>query len=125
MHDPAVYPEPDTFKPERFLDKDGNLCEDSVISSIFGYGRRVCPGRHLAEVTLFIFATSLFSVFNIEKGDGASRTGASYSYTGHGLKYALFISDLGEVADSSPTDPTAAHDRSRAPSPQEIREQRN
>ena len=73
-----------------------------MISSTFGYGRRVCPGRHLAEVTLFIFAASLFSVFSIERGEGASGMKASYSYTGHGLKYALSICDLEEVANSSP-----------------------
>ena len=86
LHDPAVYSEPDAFKPERFLNEDGNLREDSVISSAFGYGRRVCPGRYLTEMTFFIVAASLFSVFNIERGEDASGTGASYPYTGHGLK---------------------------------------
>ena len=100
LHDPVVYPDPDAFKPERFLDKDGNLREDSEISSTFGFGRRVCPGRHLAEMTFFIFAASLFSVFNIERGEDASEKGASYPYTGAGLKYAHSISNLGEVANS-------------------------
>jgi len=86
LHDPAVYPEPDAFKPERFLDKEGNLCDDPIFSSTFGYGRRICPGRYFAETTLFIVAASLFSVFNIEKGKDAGGTRASYPFTGAGLK---------------------------------------
>ncbi|KAF8266320.1 cytochrome P450 [Lactarius quietus] len=85
LHDPAVYPEPDAFKPERFLDKEGNLRDDSIFSSAFGYGRRVCPGRHLVEMTLFIVTASLFSVFNIERGQDAGGKGDSYLYTGAGL----------------------------------------
>jgi cytochrome P450 len=125
LHDPVVYPEPDAFKPERFLDKDGNLREDSVIPSAFGYGRRICPGRHLAEITFFMVAASLFSVFKIERGEDASGTEAGYPYTGAGLKCAHSISNLGEVANLSSTDHTAVHNRSCAPSSQEIKGQRN
>ena len=125
LHDPAVYPEPDAFKPERFLDKDGNLRDDSICSSAFGYGRRVCPGRYLAEITLFIVVASLLSVFNIERGEDASETGASYPFTGAGLKYARSNSNLRELANLSPTDDTVAHSHSRALSSQEIKEQRN
>ena len=124
LHDPAVYPEPDAFKPERFLDKDGKLREDSVVTSAFGYGRRICPGRHLAEATLFIVAASLFSVFNIERGE-ACGTKVSYPYTGAGLKYAHVILNISDLANLTPTLHTAAHKRSCVPLSQEIRELRN
>ncbi|KAH8980776.1 hypothetical protein EDB86DRAFT_2765134, partial [Lactarius hatsudake] len=57
-----------------FLDKEGNLRDDPVFSLAFGYGRCVCPGRHLetSQTTLFIVAAFLLSVFNIEKGKYAS-----------------------------------------------------
>ncbi|KAI9448698.1 cytochrome P450 [Lactarius psammicola] len=100
LHDPAVYPEPDAFKPERFLDKEGKFRDDPILSSTFGYGRRICPGRHFAEMTIFIVAASLLSVFNIEKGRDAGGAGASYLFTGDGVN------------------------RSRAVSSQEIKEQR-
>ncbi|KAJ6569251.1 hypothetical protein B0H19DRAFT_1066011 [Mycena capillaripes] len=50
----AVYPNPHEFKPEHFL-LDGKLdpaAEDPM--SAVGYGRRLCPGRHLATATLWI-----------------------------------------------------------------------
>jgi hypothetical protein len=52
LHDPAVYPEPESFKPERFLrtNSDGSLSVDPDVpdprNALFGYGRRVCPGKH-------------------------------------------------------------------------------
>ena len=42
LHDPAVYPEPHEFRPERFLKPDGQLDPDVMDPSIacFGFGRR-------------------------------------------------------------------------------------
>jgi len=74
LHDPARYPEPDLFKPERFLNPDGTLLDDPVLTSVFGFGKRICPGRHFVDATLFISIASLFSVFNIEReGKGSDK----------------------------------------------------
>jgi Cytochrome P450 len=37
--DEEKYPEPDTFKPERFIDEHGNLNDDDMML-VFGFGRR-------------------------------------------------------------------------------------
>ncbi len=84
LHDPNMYPDPDTFKPERFINPDGSLCEDPVLTSTFGFGKRICPGRHLADATLFIVVASLLSVFKIEKDNGGP---ADYPFTGSGVRY--------------------------------------
>lgn len=34
---------------------------------IFGFGRRTCPGAHLAETTLFLNIANILAVFNISK----------------------------------------------------------
>ncbi|KAI0278782.1 cytochrome P450 [Russula aff. rugulosa BPL654] len=67
LHDPEAYPEPDKFKPERFLNEDGTVRDDPMLSLVFGVGKRICPGRHLVESTLFIGASSILSVFNVTK----------------------------------------------------------
>jgi len=38
-HDESVYPEPFAFKPERFLDENGELNDDDRILA-YGFGRR-------------------------------------------------------------------------------------
>jgi cytochrome P450 len=86
LHDPAVYPEPDAFKPERFLNADGSLCDDPVCVTGFGYGKRACPGRHFADTTLFIVAMSVLSVFKIEKSKGASGRIEAYPYRGGAIR---------------------------------------
>ncbi|UZJ51803.1 hypothetical protein CBS101457_001123 [Exobasidium rhododendri] len=67
--DPKEYPEPDVFKPERFLDADGQVhgtwFNKSRGNVQFGFGRRICPGSHVADRSLFIVTTSLLWAFNI------------------------------------------------------------
>lgn len=86
LHDPDMYPEPDSFKPERFLDPNGNFREDPVLTSLYGVGRRVCPGRHLADATLFIAIASLLSVFNIKRGNGTDGEPDIYPFTGGAIR---------------------------------------
>lgn len=41
-YDPTEYPEPEEFRPERFLDENG-IIDDSVqdpFTFVFGFGRR-------------------------------------------------------------------------------------
>ncbi|KAF8531502.1 cytochrome P450 [Gautieria morchelliformis] len=66
LHDPDMYPNPYAFCPERFLpDKDGFVARDPAIGGIFGFGRRVCPGRHFADAFVWVTAASILSVFDI------------------------------------------------------------
>jgi cytochrome P450 len=62
--DPEVYPEPDRFRPERFL---GTNPEPNPTAFVFGYGRRVCPGRHLAESNMFLVIAQSLAAFDISK----------------------------------------------------------
>ncbi|KAI0078417.1 cytochrome P450 [Panus rudis PR-1116 ss-1] len=67
LRDPEDYPDPEEFKPERYI-KDGkldpNVRDPSTIA--FGFGRRICPGRHLASASLFLLIASTLHTFNIE-----------------------------------------------------------
>lgn len=60
LHDDDVFPEPDKFKPERFLGPV-TKCPDAA----FGFGRRTCPGRFMARSSLWIGIVSVLAAFNI------------------------------------------------------------
>ena len=67
LHDPERYPDPEEFKPERFLNEDGSVRDDPILALAFGAGKRICPGRHIVDATLFIIASSVLSSFNVTK----------------------------------------------------------
>ncbi|EIW73889.1 cytochrome P450 [Coniophora puteana RWD-64-598 SS2] len=64
--DPRRYPDPEAFRPERFLTKDGALNGDDVRFT-FGWGRRICPGRHSAFASTWIATASLLAAYTFEK----------------------------------------------------------
>ncbi|KAF4567124.1 hypothetical protein EYR36_010741 [Pleurotus pulmonarius] len=64
LHDETKYPDPFAFKPERWLLPDGKFNPDMKEPTVaFGFGRRLCPGRHLASASIWITAALLLSVF--------------------------------------------------------------
>ncbi|EIW84426.1 cytochrome P450 [Coniophora puteana RWD-64-598 SS2] len=69
--DPEKYPSPDDFKPERFLDADGKLTNDTC-EFVFGFGRRICPGRHFAHAAVWIAMAQILATFTIEKAKDSS-----------------------------------------------------
>lgn len=62
-----MYPSPEHFIPERFLKPDsGGLNPDAPFpAAAFGFGRRVCPGQHLAYESLWIAAACVLAAYNI------------------------------------------------------------
>ncbi|KAL6704260.1 hypothetical protein ACN47E_008428 [Coniothyrium glycines] len=66
-HDPAVYPDPMAFRPERHLDTAGHKPEPDPRNFIYGYGRRICPGRYVADNALFITIAQSLAVFTIQQ----------------------------------------------------------
>ena len=63
LHDPAIYANPDAFNPERFMGAHPEI--NPVVTGAFGYGRRICAGRHLALNSSFILIASLLWAFKI------------------------------------------------------------
>jgi len=62
----AMYPDPEAFKPERFLKPDGTLVDDAV-DYIYGFGRRVCPGKYMVDAVGWLVMVSVLATFNISK----------------------------------------------------------
>jgi cytochrome P450 len=65
-HDPAVWGDPENFRPERFLSPDGKTFKKNDALIPFSVGRRQCLGEALARDSLFLFSTNLFQRFTIE-----------------------------------------------------------
>ncbi|KAI9058209.1 cytochrome P450 [Trametes sanguinea] len=66
LHDPEVYDDPEEFRPERFIkDNEMDPAAKHPEAIAFGFGRRICPGRHFALASLFINIASLLHVFDI------------------------------------------------------------
>ncbi|OQV05497.1 hypothetical protein CLAIMM_10224 [Cladophialophora immunda] len=72
QQDPNHYPNPDIFYPERYDGNTKSTFESSLEADpmqrdhyIFGWGRRICPGIHLAEASVLLFAARLLWAFDI------------------------------------------------------------
>ncbi|GAV99790.1 cytochrome P450 1 [Lentinula edodes] len=65
--DPDVYTEPDRFLPERYSESPTGPFESINNIYAFGFGRRVCAGRHMAENTIWLTIASVLATFTLGK----------------------------------------------------------
>ncbi|KZV91307.1 cytochrome P450 [Exidia glandulosa HHB12029] len=77
LHDPSTYPNPDVFDPYRFLHPDGRLktSEEMMDPRVvaFGFGRRVCPGRHFVDDEEWLMIATVLYLFDVRLPEGAPR----------------------------------------------------
>ncbi|KAF2119066.1 cytochrome P450 [Lophiotrema nucula] len=60
--DPEVYHNPEAFKPERYFEP---YSEPSATTFTWGFGRRICPGRVLADSSLYLTFVQALALFDI------------------------------------------------------------
>ncbi|EKM48184.1 uncharacterized protein PHACADRAFT_203138 [Phanerochaete carnosa HHB-10118-sp] len=79
LHDPEVYTDPEAFNPRRFLragpgadaadaanvELDPTVRDPTVVT--FGFGRRICPGKHMAYQSLWVAVASIVAAIDITK----------------------------------------------------------
>ncbi|KAG6371206.1 cytochrome P450 [Boletus reticuloceps] len=64
-HDESIYPNPHAFIPERFLNDDGSLKPDDTQHLAYGFGRRMCVGRHFADASVWTVMAKVLATFRI------------------------------------------------------------
>lgn len=57
------------FKPERFLATEDHTPQLDPHALSFGFGRRICPGKLLADNTIFLSIAQSLAVFNFSNED--------------------------------------------------------
>lgn len=72
-HDPTFYGDDAAkFNPERFLDPSGKIISGPAETrdeghTTYGFGKRACVGKHLANDSLFIFIATTLWAANLEE----------------------------------------------------------
>jgi len=91
LHDETIYPDPMTFNPDRWM-KNGKLNPDiPEPQCVFGFGRRICPGRFMGISTAWITVASVLAVFNITKGfdEHGNEVAPRLEYTSSTIRHPL------------------------------------
>ncbi|GFQ73965.1 vitamin D 25-hydroxylase, partial [Trichonephila clavata] len=73
-NDTRYWDEPETFKPERFLSKDGKSIVKSKYFMPFSLGKRACPGESMAYLEMFLYFTSMLQKYDISFPSGVKPT---------------------------------------------------
>ncbi|KAH9039121.1 cytochrome P450 [Lactarius pseudohatsudake] len=64
--DEQMYPDAHRFNPERFLNQNGLESEQTDPKDfVFGFGRRVCPGKAFADANVWIAAACIIAAFQV------------------------------------------------------------
>uniref|UniRef100_A0AC34F9A3 Cytochrome P450 n=1 Tax=Panagrolaimus sp. ES5 TaxID=591445 RepID=A0AC34F9A3_9BILA len=64
LNDSRYFSDEKSFKPERFLDKDGKFFWPQELM-VFGLGKRACLGEGLAKLELYLFAANILNQFKL------------------------------------------------------------
>ncbi|XP_072045615.1 steroid 17-alpha-hydroxylase/17,20 lyase-like [Amphiura filiformis] len=63
-HDPANWKDPDNFRPEHFINENGEVFQPKAFMA-FSLGRRACLGDLLARMEIFLLLGGMLQRFNI------------------------------------------------------------
>ena len=89
--DPAYWEEPEEFRPERWLSKDGKFQKrDGLLT--FSIGPRTCMGESLARNELFLFFCSIMQRFNVslpEQFDVNANIGVTFAPKSQNMIFTL------------------------------------
>ena len=74
-----MFPNPEVYYPERWLDATPEMRD---MSRPFSYGPRNCVGKHLAQIGLVLTLARLYQVYDLENGRVMTDEGMRYKDRG-------------------------------------------
>ncbi|KAH8368377.1 hypothetical protein KR084_010672 [Drosophila pseudotakahashii] len=104
--DPVAFPEPEEFRPERFLTPEGAYAAPPQFIP-FSAGNRMCPGDEMARMMLTLFAGRILRHFHLElprfcKVDMEGESGITLTPVPHRLRFTRLPSlEMREEADGA------------------------
>ena len=66
MRNEDVYPNPEVFDPDRFVNPSNPEVLRHV-DSVWGFGRRICPGKAFAEANLWLAIANTIAAMDVRK----------------------------------------------------------
>ncbi|KAJ7770565.1 cytochrome P450 [Mycena metata] len=103
VRDPEVFPDPERFDPQRWITPDGTAIREDLRVFQFGFGRRVCPGSHVANKSLFINTALLLWAFRISQDPNKPIDTLAFTNTAnvHPLPFSVRFDPRQNVAEMS------------------------
>lgn len=97
-HDPDTYADPLSFNPSRFLPTPTSTHppEPDPRAFVFGYGRRICPGRYVADNALFLTIAQTLAVFDIRPTETIPEVRFEPGIISHPMPYECRITPRSE-----------------------------
>ncbi|KIJ63246.1 hypothetical protein HYDPIDRAFT_92560 [Hydnomerulius pinastri MD-312] len=102
--DESRFPNASEFIPERFLNEDGTLNGNDPMQFVFGFGRRVCPGRHTADASLWTAIVTMLATLEFYRAKDAEGRDIEFEpkymngVTHHPLAFPCIISPRSHVS---------------------------
>ncbi|KAG1812009.1 cytochrome P450 [Suillus variegatus] len=79
-NDPEVFPEPHRFNSQCWIDNAGRVRGD-IRFFTYGFGRRVCPGQHVANRSVFVNTALILWAFCLSENPAAKIDTLAFSDT--------------------------------------------
>ncbi|RDW92582.1 hypothetical protein BP5796_01976 [Coleophoma crateriformis] len=104
-YDETRYKSPEKFNPDRFTPKEEGGAGEPFSLGPFGFGRRICPGQHLATASVWIMVTTMLATMKIEKPIGADGkaiepgTGLSNGLSSHPEHFEVSLTPRSKQAE--------------------------
>ncbi|KAH7906434.1 cytochrome P450 [Hygrophoropsis aurantiaca] len=117
-NDPTAFPNPQQFDPLRWLNEEGHIRDDLRFCT-YGFGRRVCPGQHVANRSIYISTALILWAFRLHENPAAPIDASLHAFSdtanihakpfelqfeerlGGGVLRAVLSGDTSEGSDSS------------------------